>query len=449
MSGQTALPEQTILGGENAGGLRSRENRASANNNTQDIGAGEYHEEGEEEDDVDSFDDDEVEEEPKKSRRPPDNAFQQQRLRAYNPVFTAKTVIPLFILIAVIFAPLGAGMWYASHSVRDLAIDYSQCEKLASTDYFQDIPQEYLDFNFFTTTKYNGSGTYAPRASWKLGQDLLQQFDDERNVCIVQFEVPEEMKGPIYFFYRLRNFYANHRRYVKSFSEDQIEGKAALIPDIRDTTGQNCQPLLTDTATGKAIYPCGLIANSLFNDTYSSTLLAVNGTSSAYSLTNEGIAWTSDKTRFKKTKYNYTEIVPPPYWYKKFPNGYNETNVPDISTWGEFQNWMHPSGLPTFNKLALRNNNESLAAGTYEVSIGLHFPVLPYNGHKYIYISQRSVIGGKNEFLGISWMVGGGICLLVALSLLIVNLIKPRKTGDVNLLSWNKELFKKDEKLEQ
>lgn len=60
-----------------------------------------------------------------------------------------------------------------------------------------------------------------------------------------------------------------------------------------------------------------------------------------------------------------------------FPNGYNETNIPDISTWYQFQNWMHASGLPTFNKLALRNDDDALKAGIYEISVGLHFPVLP------------------------------------------------------------------------
>lgn len=434
------LPEENVLGDDqnvNNSNLRSRENNDySAQHQEEGQGADGY------DSDADSSADEAYELPKEKSRKPSDNAFRQQSLKAYNPVFTAKTVIPIFVVIAVVFAPLGAAMWYASHRIKDLAIDYSQCENLASTEYFQAIPQEYLDFNFPTQ-----NSSYTPTASWKLSQDNSQPFEDERNVCIIQFEIPDDMKGPIYFFYRLKNFYANHRRYAKSFSEDQIEGKRASISDIKDTVGQNCQPLLTDPATGKAYYPCGLIANSLFNDTYTTTLTLVNSSSSNdYEMTTKGIAWKSDKNRFKKTKYNHTEIVPPPYWYKMFPDGYNSTNVPDILTWYEFQNWMHTSGLPTFNKLAQRNDDDTLAAGTYQVSIGLHFPVLPYHGHKYIYISQRSVIGGKNIFLGVSWMAGGGLCLLVAISLLVVNLIKPRKTGDVNLLSWNKELFKQDEK---
>ncbi|CAI5756520.1 unnamed protein product [Candida verbasci] len=375
-----------------------------------------------------------------KSRKPSDNAFRQQRLKAYNPVLTAKTVIPLLIAIAIVFVPLGAAMWYASDKIEDITIDYSRCTALATSDYWQPIPDNFTAFNF--RKKFDG---FQPDFRWRIGKDDSQLFDEDQFVCQIQFQVLERMKGPIYVYYRLENFYANHRRYVKSFSEDQLNGKAASLSDIKDTVGQNCEPL--SQRDGKRIYPCGLIANSLFNDTFSERLEAVNGTSSnnTVELTKEGIAWATDKNRFKKTKYNYTEVVPPPNWYKKYPNGYNETNMPDISTWYDFQNWMRPAALSTFNKLVLRNDSASLEPGWYQMNIGMHFPVLRYGGKKYLYISQRSVIGGKNDFLGISWMVGGGICFILGLALLVINFVKPRKTGDVNLLSWNQEKAKRDE----
>lgn len=373
-----------------------------------------------------------------KSRRPGDNAFRQQRLRAFNPVFTGKTVIPLLVLIAIIFVPLGAGMWYALHVVQDITIDYTQCENMA-TDSWLDIPSNYTTFNFKLKT------AEPARAVWKLTSDE-ENLEDLR-VCLVQFELVDDWKAPVYLFYRLRNFHANHRRYVKSYSEAQITGDAALLDLIENASGQNCQPLFKGE-DGRAIYPCGLIANSLFNDTFSPILTLVNGSldASDYEMTGKGIAWGTDKNRFKKTKYNHTQIVPPPNWIKQFPNGYNETNVPDVSTWEDFQNWMRPAALADFVKLRLRNDNDVLKKGIYEVQIGLHFPVIPYDGQKYLYLSQRLVIGGKNDFLGISWMVAGGICFILSMLLLVVNLVRPRKSGDVNLLSWNQESFAKDER---
>ncbi|RCK67188.1 Alkylphosphocholine resistance protein LEM3 [Candida viswanathii] len=376
-----------------------------------------------------------------KSRRPKENAFTQQRLKAINPVLTAKTVIPLLVAIAIIFVPLGAAMWYASDRIEDITIEYSQCENEATYAAWTYIPEKYVDYNF----RQNYGEIIQPSFAWRLTNDPSQPFEDERTVCQVQFQLFHPMKGPIYLYYRLHNFYANHRRFVKSFSEDQLNGKPASLDTIKNTVGQNCQPL--SEINGTRIYPCGLIANSLFNDTFSSAFRAVNGTSAdkTVPLTDEGIAWATDSNRFQKTRYNYTEIVPPPNWYKKFPNGYNATNVPDISTWPQFQNWMRPAALATFNKLALRNDTATLEAGQYQIDIGLHFPVLPYNGKKYIYITQRSVIGGKNDFLGISWIVAGGICFVLGLTLLVINFVKPRKTGDVNLLSWNQEKTKRDE----
>ena len=376
-----------------------------------------------------------------KSRRPKENAFTQQRLKSINPVLTAKTVITLLVAIAVVFVPLGAAMWYASDRIEDITIEYTQCEYLALSNSWTSIPDKYIDYNF----RNNSKNVPDPQFSWRLTNDSTQRFEDERLVCEVQFQVPQTMKGPIYLYYRLHNFYANHRRFVKSFSEDQLNGKAASLDTIKNTVGQNCQPL--SDVNGTRIYPCGLIANSLFNDTFTTAFLAVNGTSEdkTVPLTENGIAWSTDRNRFQKTTYNYTEIVPPPNWYKMFPDGYNETNIPDISTWPQFQNWMRPSALATFNKLALRNDSASLEPGIYQINVGLHFPVTPYNGKKYLYITQRSVIGGKNDFLGISWMVAGGICFVLGLTLLVINFIKPRKTGDVNLLSWNQEKTKRDE----
>lgn len=392
---------------------------------------------GDDQYDSDSSGQDVYEKPKEKSRKPINNAFTQQRLKAYNPVFTAKTIIPLLVGIAIFFIPLGAAMWYASHQTMDISIDYSQCENLASQDYWSEVPQNYT-FNFNTNVGYS-------KPVWKLSKDESWEQSSEQNVCHIQFETPVDINPPIYFFYRLVKFYANHRRFVKSFSEDQLNGKAASLLTIKDTVGQNCEPLSAD-ADGNRYYPCGLIANSVFNDTFSHTLLGVNGTSQDYVFSEDDIAWSTNNDRFKKTEYKASEVVPPPNWVHKYPQGYNDTNLPDISTMYHFQNWMQTSALPDFVKLYFKNKLDKLPKGTYQLSIGLHWPVLPFEGSKLIFISQRSVIGGKNIFLGISWMVGGGICFVLAIFLLGMSFIKPRKTGDVNLLSWNKESFEKDEK---
>lgn len=363
-----------------------------------------------------------------KSRRPKENNFTQQKLKAIHPIITPKYVIPLFLLLAVIFIPLGAGMLYGSYKVEDLTIDYTTCADDASSSY-SDMPESKYEYHFKSNT------TITPK--WRYTLNTSEEDTDEQGLCHLQFEIPNDIGPAVFLLYKVHNFWANHRRFAKSYSEDQLNGDAASLNTIKNTVGQNCEPL-SENSDGVRYYPCGLIANSLFNDTFAG-LTAVNSTSSDYEMTNEGIAWSTNKNRFKKTKYSASEVVPPPNWIKKYPDGYTDDNMPDISTWSEFQNWMQTPGLPTFSKLALRNDDDVLEAGTYEVVVGLHWPVTEFNGNKSIYLTTRSVIGGRNPFLGIAWIVAGGICLALSVAFLIINLVVPRKMGDISLLSWNQQ----------
>ncbi|MBE7181249.1 MAG: hypothetical protein INR71_08580 [Terriglobus roseus] len=68
---------------------------------------------------IDQQDPHEVDETKKaaKSRRPPNTAFRQQRLKAWQPILTPKTVLPLLFVVGIIFAPLGGVLLWASNQV--------------------------------------------------------------------------------------------------------------------------------------------------------------------------------------------------------------------------------------------------------------------------------------------------------------------------------------------
>lgn len=186
--------------------------------------------------------------------------------------------------------------------------------------------------------------------------------------CQIQFEIPDDIGPPVFFYYRLTNFYQNHRRYVKSLDTDQLKGHFIKNSTIQ---GGSCNPLRLDE-NGKAYYPCGLIANSLFNDTFYSPVMIGNGNDNqTYPMTNKGIAWGTDASLYGKTKYTPDQVSPPPNWAPRYPKGYTEENFPDLHTMEEFQVWMRTAGLPTFSKLALRNDNQTMKAGNYQVNIDL------------------------------------------------------------------------------
>ena len=190
------------------------------------------------------------------------------------------------------------------------------------------------------------------------------------NICSVQFEIPNDIGPPVLLYYRLTNFYQNHRRYVKSLDTDQLGGKA-LSGRVIGTSA--CEPI-KNASNGLPFYPCGLIANSLFNDTINTPVLLNPSNSSAvnqtYLMTNQSIAWSSDAQLYKKTAYKNNECVPPPNWALRYPHGYTDENpIPDLATYEEFQVWMRTAGLPTFSKLSLRNDKTVMQSGVYQMDI--------------------------------------------------------------------------------
>lgn len=245
-----------------------------------------------------------------------------------------------------------------------MTIDYTNCISDASS-----TPTE-IPLDKWSSSFKSSQVPTAPR--WRKSHDLQTPpygVELPTDSCTIQFEIPNDIGPPVLLYYRLTNFYQNHRRYVKSLDTDQLKGNFISNSTIGSSA---CDPLQL-APNGKAYYPCGLIANSLFNDTFKSPV-HVNSPDGRppqpYHMTNKGIAWSSDAKLYGKTKYQNDQVMPPPNWIKRYPSGYNDTNpIPDLSQYEEFQVWMRTAGLPTFSKLALRNDNDVMPAGTYNITI--------------------------------------------------------------------------------
>jgi len=118
-----------------------------------------------------------------------------------------------------------------------------------------------------------------------------------------------------------------------------------------------------------------------FSDTYSTPrLLNPPGSSESfqpYEFSDQGITWPGEAKKYATTPIgpkgysSVKDIVPPPNWALRYPNGYTEDNIPDLRSDERFQNWMRTAGLPTFTKLYGRNDKDKMLKGTYQIIIGL------------------------------------------------------------------------------
>lgn len=231
------------------------------------------------------------------------------------------------------------------------------------------IPSDKITTHFKNVTDAGDAPTWCKNITdVNYGDDT--DYSVPTHTCYIQFTNPDTLNPPVLLYYQLTNFYQNHRRYVKSFDQGQLKGHARDHSQIK---GSDCDPLQNDPDTGLPYYPCGLIANSLFNDTFfSPTLLNTIGNSapdSVYHMVDKGIAWSSDKDLYGQTDYKFNETVPPPNWRKKYPEYSAKHPFPQLHNNEPFQVWMRTAGLPTFSKLALRNDSEPMQPGRYQIQV--------------------------------------------------------------------------------
>jgi hypothetical protein len=247
--------------------------------------------------------------------------------------------------------------------------------------------------------------------------DVRMRYDDTCGTsanCTIQFTIPLRLTGRITFYYRLTNFYQNHRRYASSRSAEQLAGDYVVYDDL-----DVCDPI-TNFSESLVRAPCGLAAATVFNDTFE-----FDGPINV-SLTETGIAWKSDlKSLYKPSNGKYP---PESRWLD------NDTRFPGGQTNEHFVVWMRIGALPDLLKPYSHCEDCVIEAETYTVQIENSYPASLFNGEKWIGIREESDFGPQNSFLEVLCYVYGAVWLLCDLVIVAVTLIRPRLPGDPELI---------------
>ena len=290
--------------------------------------------------------------------------FKQQKLPGWRPVPTIASTTIIFICFGIVFILLGTLILVFSSRVIEIQRQY----------------------------------------------DNIPQCKDSK-ICNISIEIEQDMDKTIMIYYQLNGFYQNHRRYVKSKSDVQLNGKTMTLEEMKKS--QECDPVITNeemgftpgakSITGEELnmkelaVPCGLIAKSFFNDVFKEW--KVDGQN--ITVNEKDIAWSADKQlKYKNTKDLSKQWI-------------------DITD-EHFIVWMRPAGLPNFRKLWGRIEDVDLKKGqTVTLIIENNFDVTKFDGKKFLILSTVNIFGGKNTFLGISYIVLGAICIILAIVFII------------------------------
>ena len=161
------------------------------------------------------------------NRKPDNTNFKQQTLPAWTPTLTPISVVVCFAMIGIPFVIIGVFLLQASNSIVEYEIRY---DNLAECKIAENNAAKTCTVRQRPRRRSARAALFPPR------KQLLCTFfslvlDGARaragltfGRAQVDFKVEDKMDGDVYVYYQLKNFYQNHRTYVKSRSDKQLLG---------------------------------------------------------------------------------------------------------------------------------------------------------------------------------------------------------------------------------
>ena len=306
---------------------------------------------------------------PSKPNKPPNTNLAQQRLQGFS-------LSPSPMLLGIIYLFLSGG--FAGMSVLYMLESNKITEVVKRYD---DIPE--------------------CKADWKTPQ-----------TCMIELQLEKHVEPPIFIYYEITNMYQNHRKYSKSRDINQLMGAVRSKSDVQS----NCFPVVSMNDLGfytnlylepqDVASPCGLIPQSIFNDTFI-LLPPQDSPKESINIKFDHLAWDIDVQEKFKNSDNWKSLQ----W----------TDVEDE----HFMVWMSIAGLPTFRKLWGRIEEE-LEPGNYRMAILNNYNVEPFRGEKRMVMTTTAMFGGKFYFLAYSYMACAIIAFIGSILVFVMRYMKSK-----------------------
>lgn len=219
--------------------------------------------------------------------------------------------------------------------------------------------------------------------------------------CSVTFKTDIDHEGPFFIYYQIDGMYQSNSLYGSSKNTQQLNG---LPPDsVSDL--DTCDPKITDGGEGLIYAPCGAVAMSVFNDTFTFG-------SEFPEVSDKEITLRAFRDRFKA----------PNEYYDTANKWMNESMFPGGQVNERFVNWMHLGAFYGFRKLWGRTDKSAklLADVVYNVTIENNYPVESFGGEKTLIIAKAYWFGGNNMFLSLFFMATGALLCSTSITFLVV-----------------------------
>ena len=309
----------------------------------------------------------------------------RQELKSYTPEWNAKCSMITDLILMIISLSIGILLISFSKRHKEIEIDYTNC-----------VPNQ------------------------------ENSVAKNNKICKIEFKIQKTLKKPIFIYYRLKNFYLNHRKIIESKNWNELRGE-----DANTKTSCKNAYLMGEIFKNKNTFyymnewghnftendiasPCGLLARSFFNDTYQITFN--NGTE--INIDETGISNSYLKKHFYKRRKDY-----------------KDTQWIDVEN-EHFINWMNIETFSNFRKLWGKIYYD-LEPGNYYLIAHDNYDVSKYEAKKYFVIGNANVFGINNS-IGYFFIAISIYLFLIILILWVKYLLsKEKKEVNMNKLKWN------------